>query len=201
MGVSFVRREGHQRAFDPKTGEAFSAPFDPEEPWAWCDRCRGYLNAVKVDLVRRVVVPFREIDDRPIREYYENLDGVPAKVVFSMEVGDPRQGETILEYRIRDHESAHARADSSTRTGPRRGRPSRIDRRYRYIIYSNGSASFWPENEPLDPKFVGWTPRGATVVEQGITDRPGDAKLIVDRRAHKLAKNREYVRRHRAKSR
>jgi hypothetical protein len=107
----------------------------------------------------------------------------------------------MLQYRIRSHEIDHARADSSTKTGKRRGRPSRIERRYHYTLYSNGSASFWPDDEPPDPKFVGWTPRGATVVERGITDRPGDAKHLEARRAHKLAKNREYVRRHRAKSR
>ena len=201
MGVSFVRRQGSQHSVDPRTGESFDAPFDEDKQWAYCDRCKDYLSALRVDVRTRTVMPDSEIDDRPIQEYYESLPGGPARVIFPRDVGDPFSGETILQYKIRGHDIAHARLDSSSRTRPRRGRPSRMDRRYRYILYSDGSAFFWPAGEPPDPKFVGRTPRGALAVEQGITDRPGDSRFIQDRRAHKLAKNREYVRRHRAKSR
>ena len=194
------RRKPVNRPFEiPITSKGWvtSPIFDPAADWVKCPKCGIILNMMALDEAGKVWTPHPSD--------YNRFEASPKDVRYA----GSRPEEKMIDYRLRLHLADHERAETRRATKRRRGRIPRIEaeRGYRYILWakpnvgdrrkSDYSVSLWgPEENPPGPPYA-----GAREVARGVTGTAYSGVEIMLRKQYADARNRERVKRHRAKSR
>jgi len=171
--------------------------LDPAASWATCPKCGTILNMMAMDEARGVMTPHPSD--------YERFEANPKDVLWA----GSRPGETMIDYKVRLHMTDHEKWESRSATKRRRGRIPKLeaDRGYRYVLWAKPNAedrrkndysvSFWrPDEHPPGPLYP-----GARKAGHGVSGSPFAGMDIILRKQRADARNRERVKRSRAKSR